>query len=254
MSSLDTRDETPHARAEDDPLARFRCRHPREVLALLGELRDAGTPLSLSAPDGAKLGATVWTADAAQQRMAFGVEADDPQLPALVEADEVTAVAYLDAIKLQFDLQDLVLVRSGRSSALQTRLPRCIYRFQRRSSYRVRTLDRAAPSARLRHPVLPEMALSLRILDLSVGGCALLLAADVPPLPLGVTLHGVVLELDRDTRLPVTLRLQHMSSILLRTPGLRLGCEIVRPDGGVERSLQRYIDQTQKRRRLLSLE
>ena len=44
-------------------------------------------------------------------------------------------------------MQDLVLVRSPRATALQGRLPSCIYRFQRRSSYRVRTLDRGAPSA-----------------------------------------------------------------------------------------------------------
>jgi hypothetical protein len=96
--------------------------------------------------------------------------------------------------------------------------------------------------------------LSLRIIDISIGGCALLLPADVPPLPLGVTLQGVVLELDYETRLPVTLRLQHASSILSMAPGLRLGCELVGADTGTERSLQRYIDHTQKRRRLLSLD
>jgi flagellar brake protein len=254
MSFLDTRPAPLDGHGEDDPLAEFRCSHPREVLSLLRELRDAVTPLALSAPDGANLGATVWTVDAERQRMAFAVEPSDPQLPALVEADEVTAVAYLDAVKLQFELQDLVLVRSPRATALQTRLPRCIYRFQRRASYRVRTLERSAPTARLRHPMLPEMALSLRIIDLSIGGCALLLPADVPALPLDVTLHGVVLDLDSDNRLPVTLKLQHASSILSKVPGLRLGCELIRPDPGIERSLQRYIDQTQKRRRLLSLD
>lgn len=254
MCSLDTRSSSLGGADQGDPFAQFRCDHPREVLSLLCELRDGVTPVALSGPDGANLGATVWTVNGDRQRLAFDVEADDPQLPALVEANEVTAVAYLESVKLQFDLQDLVLVRSARATALQSRLPSCIYRFQRRSAYRVRPLDRSAPVARFRHPALPDMMLSLRIMDVSIGGCALLLPADVPPLPLGVMLHGVVLELDADTGVVVTLRLHHASSILSRMPGLRLGCELVKPDAGIERTLQRYIDHTQKRRRLLSLD
>jgi len=254
MSFLDTRPAPLGDSGFGDPLAEFRCDHPREVLALLRELRDAVTPLALSAPGGANLGATVWTVDAERQRIAFDVEPGCPQLPSLVEANEATAVAYLDAVKLQFDLQDLVLVRSARATALQARLPRCVYRFQRRASYRVRTLDRGAPLAVMRHPSLPDMQLSLRIVDVSIGGCSLLLPDNVPPLPLGMTLHGVVLELDSDTELRVNLRLQHASSIQSGQTGMRLGCELINPDSGTQRSLQRYIDHTQKRRRLLSLD
>ena len=254
MAFLDTQ-PAPLGDGSDDPFAHFRCEHPREVLALLRELRDTAVPVTLSAPGGASVGATVWTMDPDRQRLAFDVEDGDPQLPALVESDELTAMAYLDAVKLQFDLQDLMLVRSPRATALQARLPRCIYRFQRRASYRVRTLDRGAPSAVLRHPALPDMRLALRVLDVSIGGCALLLPDDVPPLPLGVTVHDVRLQLDADTQLDVTLRLQHASSNLAsKAPGLRLGCELLRLDAGSERLLQRYIDHTQKRRRLLSLD
>jgi c-di-GMP-binding flagellar brake protein YcgR len=253
MAFLDTR---PAAIDDDgdDPLAQFRCDHPREVMALLRQLRDGATPVALSGPGGANLGATVWTVDGDRQRLAFDVEPGDTQLPGLVERNEATAVAYLDAVKLQFDLHDLVLVRSPRATALQACLPRCLYRFQRRNSYRVRTLDRGTPSAHLRHPALPDMQLVLRIIDLSIGGCALMLPDKVPPLPLGVTLRGVRLALDTGTQLDVTLRLHHASSVLSNAPGLRLGCELLQLDAGTERALQRYIDQTQKRRRLLSLD
>ena len=251
MPFMDTR---PAPTDGDDPFAEFRCDEPREVMALLRSLRDGATPVSLSGPSGANLGATVWTVDSERQRLAFDVESRDSQLPGLVETNEATAVAYLDAVKLQFDLQDLVLVRSPRASALQARLPRCVYRFQRRKGYRVRTLERSAPTAYLRHPSLPDMQLALRVLDLSIGGCALLLPDDVPSLPLGITLRGVRLALDAGNPLDVTLRLQHASSILSGATGLRLGCELQQLDAGTERSLQRYIDQTQKRRRLLSLD
>ena len=254
MPFMDTRPAPIGDADGHDPFAEFRCDHPREVMALLQKLRDSAAPVSLSGPGGANLGATVWTVDSDRQRLAFDVEPRDSQLPGLVECNEATAVAYLDAVKLQFDLQDLVLVRSPRATALQARLPRCIYRFQRRSSFRVRTLDRTAPTAHLRHPSLPDMQLVLRVLDLSIGGCALLLPDDVPSLPLGITLRGVRLALDAGTPLAVTLQLQHASSILSGGSGLRLGCELLQLEPGTERALQRYIDQTQKRRRLLSLD
>ncbi len=254
MPFLDTRPAPLDDDEADDPYAQFRSSHPREVVALLRELRDGVTPVALSSPDGANLGATVWTVDADRGRLAFDVEDGDPQLAGLVESNEATAVAYLDSVKLQFDLHDLVLVRSPRATALQAKVPRCIYRFQRRAAYRVRTLDRGSPHASFNHPAMPDMQLCLRIIDLSIGGCALLLPADVPPLQPGTVLHGVALELDTDRLLRVNLRLQHVSSIHARQTGLRLGCELLDPDGGSVRALQRYIDHTQKRRRLLSLD
>jgi hypothetical protein len=50
------------------------------------------------------------------------------------------------------------------------------------------------------------------------------------------------------------LRLQHATSMMSAVPGLRLGCELLQLDAGATRRLQRYIDLTQKRRRLLSLD
>lgn len=255
MAFLDTRPAPLGDDDASDPLSQFRSSHPREVLVLMRELRDAGTPVALSAPGGNGIAATVWTVDPDRGRLAFDVEPTEPKLAELVEANELTAVAYLDSVKLQFDLHDLVLVRSPRATALQGRMPDHVYRFQRRSSYRVRTLERGAPVARLRHPGLPDMQLALRILDVSIGGCALLLPQRVPPLPAGLDMGGVVLDLDTDTQLDVRLRIQHVSSVQAKDgTSLRLGCELLRLDGATQRTLQRYIDQTQKRRRLLSLD
>lgn len=236
-----------------DPFAAFRIESPREIAALMRQLMDGATPVSLSTPDGTSLTTALWTVDSASARLAFQAEADNPQMQQLVESNEVTAVAYLEAIKLQFDLQNLMLVRGQKASALQTAMPRGVYRFQRRQSYRVRTLERSAPVALLRHPALPDIQLSLRVLDVSIGGCALLMPDDMPPLQPGLTLHAVRLELDPDTRISATLHLHHISSIHPNARGVRLGCELVKLDGVAERALQRYIDQTQKRRRLLSL-
>ena len=54
---------------------------------------------------------------------------------------------------------------------------------------------RETPVARLRHPMLPDMRLlSCACSTWSIGGCALLLPDDVPPLPVGAQINGVQIE------------------------------------------------------------
>jgi hypothetical protein len=66
-------------------------------------------------------------------------------------------------------------------------------------------------------------------------------------------MNQVQIDLDADTRFHVNLRLQHVTSLNAEASGVRLGCEFVRADAGALRALQRFIDLTQKRGRLFSL-
>ena len=232
----------------------FRLSNQAEILAMLRQLNDGNVLINLNGSDGAAYTTTLWAIDPARGTVSFSADGDNNQVQALVEAEDAVAVAYLDSIKLQFDVQGLVLVRGGNeSAALNCAFPREMFRFQRRSSFRVKPLMRSSPTARVRHPMIPEMPLALRVLDVSIGGCALFLPDDVPPLQPGVLLNGVQIELDIDTRITTALRLQHITSLNPDSRGVRLGCEMVNPGGDVLRGLQRYIDQTQKRQRLLSL-
>jgi flagellar brake protein len=247
------------ARLKDTPvdegrLDDFRIGSPAEVGSTLKRLADASVPVSLHAPSGVAITATLWTADAGRGLVSFSLLPNEPQLDALVDCDEATVVGYLDSIRLQFDVHNLVLVHRGSHRALNAAFPSELFRFQRRSGFRVQPLVRTAPVARLRHPMIPDMQLGLRVLDVSIGGCALHLPHDVPPLDPGVLMNGVTLELDADTQVRTGLRLQHVTSINPEASGVRLGCEMVAPQSDGLRALQRYIDQTQKRRRMLSLD
>lgn len=233
--------------------AEFRVAHPREVMALMRQLRDGNVAVNLNSPDGAMLQTSLWAMDDERGRLNFSADTTHPQLEQMVEGNEAVAVAYLDSVKLQFDLHGLLLVRSARASALQAEMPDEVYRFQRRGNYRVRTIEQHAPTARFRHPGIPDMALELRVLDVSAGGCALFMPHDVPPLPPGCTIAQAQIELDAGTRFTTRLALQHVTAILPHDRGMRLGCEWPPLGGAAACALQRYIDQTQKRRRLLSL-
>jgi c-di-GMP-binding flagellar brake protein YcgR len=238
---------------DPDAWADFRVADSTERLRLLKQLRDGSVPVTLSSPQGAGCSCQLWSIDPPQQQISFSADADSVHVQQLAFSDEAVAVAYLDNVKLQFDLSELMLVHGASSCALRARLPGVLYRFQRRASYRVRTFERRAPQATLRHPSMPDMRLSLRIVDVSVGGCALVLPEDVPALQPGSCLAGVRIGLDGDTGFDATLRLQHVSAMHGGGSGVRLGCEFVELDGQAQRALQRFIDHTQQRRRLLSL-
>jgi c-di-GMP-binding flagellar brake protein YcgR len=250
----DTRPAELSADGGPDPWGAFRVGHPGEVMTMLRQVRDGSVPVVLSTPRGHALTTTLWAIDEQRRRLNFSADETLAQLPAMIESNEAVAVAYLESVKLQFELHGLLLVRSARACALQSEWPTAMYRFQRREAYRVRTLDRHSATAQFRHPSIAEMALSLRVIDVSIGGCALFLPNDVPPLQPGSTLNRVRVELDADTRFEAALLLHHVTSIPPSDRGLRVGCEWERLDGAAERALQRYIDQTQKRRRLMSLE
>jgi len=230
----------------------FRITTPVEITAMLKRLVDGNTHIGINAPNGTSITATLWTIDSQRGMLSFSVVANEPQLEAVVECDEAVVVGYLDSVKVQFDVEKLVVVHSGANVALKTSFPRELFRFQRRNGFRVRPMLRSSPVATLRHPMIPDMQLSLRVLDVSIGGCALFLPNDVPTLDPGVLMNGVVMDLDADTRVHTGLRLQHVTSLNPESGGVRLGCEMVSPGSDGLRALQLYIDQTQKKRRLMS--
>jgi flagellar brake protein len=231
----------------------FRITSPVEITAMLRQLADGNVHVTLNSANGVSMPATIWTVDAQRGLVSFSMLPDEPQVDALVECDEATVVGFLDSIKLQFDVHDLVLVHRGNEAALNAAFPSELFRFQRRNGFRVQPMLRTSPVAKLRHPMIPDMQLALRVLDVSIGGCALFLPHDVPALDPGVLLNGAVLELDADTSVRTGLRLQHVTSLNPESGGVRLGCEMVSPGNDGLRALQLYIDQTQKRRRMLAV-
>ncbi|MCK9684697.1 flagellar brake protein [Scleromatobacter humisilvae] len=250
----DTRPASLDDLGSGDALAEFRVTAPGEIRALLKQLMDDAVPLNLSASDGSAYTTMLWTVDPAAGRVSFTADMMAPAVHDIVEADECAAVAYLDRVKVQFDVTDLVVVQGHKASVLQARLPAEMFRFQRRNTFRVRTLERTAPTASFRHPGIPDMSLALRVLDVSIGGCALLQPANVPLLQPGAVIKGVRLSLDADTQIDAGLMLHHVTSTGAENGSVRLGCEIVGMGPTAQRALQVYIDQTQKRRRMMSHE
>jgi flagellar brake protein len=231
----------------------YRITAPAEIQSVLQRLVDERSLISLSGPQGQGHMTLMVQVDASQGHLHFSAEDGDDRLDALIEGGEVTAVAYLDRIKIQFDLDGLLQVSSALGRSLRSPWPGVIFRFQRREAFRVQPLPAQVPTAHLNHPHAPQMALQLRVLDVSLSGVALFLPDHVPMIPAGVKLGGCRLQLDDQTSLMVSLMVHHVTAIHPQTRGVRLGCELLDLDRA-DRSLGQYINQTQKRRAALAIE
>lgn len=237
----------------DDPQREnYRISAPVEIAAYLRELMSEQARVYLRNPDGVDLHTTLCVLDARTGLMGFDLPVSSGQAEALLESDEITATAYLASIRLEFELEQPVIVRDGGGSVLRAALPQRLYRFQRRQTFRVQPTGVNYPLLQLRHPLEGEL-LRLRVLDVSMGGLGLLLPGDQAELPPNLDLGGCVLELDRDTRLEVGLRLLHVTQHAEIQSGRHLGCAFQTLPPDTARALQLYIDQTQKRRRQMRL-
>lgn len=230
----------------------YRVSTPVEIAAYLRELMSEQARVYLRNPDGLDLHTTVCVLDAKTGLMGFDLPSSSSRAGSLLESDEITATAYLASIRLEFELEQPVIVRDGAGSVLRAALPRSLYRFQRRQTFRVQPTSVNYPLLQLRHPEQAHL-MSLRVLDVSMGGLGLLLPAEQAELPPGLSLNGCVLELDRDTRMEVSLKLLHVTQHAEVQSGRHLGCafQTLPPDS--LRTLQLYIDQTQKRRRMMRM-
>jgi flagellar brake protein len=241
-------------------LGEFRINAPSEVQALLRLLLEQQTRVTLGNAAGANLPASLCALDVEQGVLGLALGPGETQLQMLLGGGEVQAVAYLDQIRLQFELEGLISVGDSRGAPmLRAALPTQLWRFQRRQAYRVRP-NKRTPQATLTHPQTGN-TVALRVVDISVGGLALLLPLPSAPasgLPGAVDAPdnwqpGLLLparvELDRHTIFQAALRLQHVNSD--SESGKQLGLAFAQIDAAAERDLQRYIEQTQKLTRLL---
>lgn len=240
----------PTSRAAQEPLDDYRIASSVEIQALLEQVQAQRALVTLSSPDGASYTTLLCGIDPRLGVISFSGDGGDDAMQALLESDEIVAVVYLDRIKVQFDIDGLVHVR-GQSEALNARMPQVVFRFQRRSAFRVQPLSSHGPVAEFRHPAMPDMRLSLRVLDVSLSGVALFLPEDVPPIAAGVRIGQCLIRLDADTELDAGLVIHHVTANHPDTRGARLGCELTQLQGS-DRSLQHYIHQTQKRRSALT--
>jgi flagellar brake protein len=232
---------------------RFRVDDPRRRFATLREICHQDAPVTLGAVSGGAVTASLWAVDQRQGRLAFGLDPSAGGLTRLLTQPDLWAAAYLENAKVQFSLHRVVADRAQRRLCIHSDAPLDMYHLPRRRAVRLRRDGSPAPMARLPHPAPGLPPVALRVLDVSLLGCAMQWGSEEAPLPVGTVISGVELELDDQTFIFTDLRIQHVTPVP-RNPGQwRVGCVWMGLHQAAHLSLQTWILRGRRRRELITL-
>jgi c-di-GMP-binding flagellar brake protein YcgR len=172
----------------------------------------------------------------------FDCAADDASRDAICRARSIVVVAFLDNAKIQFTLTGAELTTHHGRAAFCSDMPAQLLRMQRRSTPRRQPPASTPVSCLVPVPGEQGRYESTRVLDISLGGVALL----VPPVLFDLTtdqrLASSYLDLPGIGQIAVTLRVRYMDAWPGEGGGRRCGCEFVELGGPALRAMQRYMN------------
>ncbi len=258
MSFVDTDPAHIDRQKSSDAWGPFRVQDPAQRRRLLLALCSGDIPVSIGSAGGPCVTAALWSIEEEQVsdgagRLHFSIASGAARAEAMMSARSHWAAAYLDDVKLQFQLRALVLENQGGRHILHARLPDYMVRLPRRRSMRVRRTEDTGPTAQFRHPQDDAIDLHLRVIDISVDGCAVLKPAGVEPLAPGDELRAVQIALEADLQFRADLRVRHVAPGPAGQRGSRVGCEWQALDSADQALLERWIQGGRRRRMLVSL-
>jgi c-di-GMP-binding flagellar brake protein YcgR len=253
MSFLDTVPAAIQRVDSSGPWARFRVSDPRERAATLREICRGDVPLTLGTAAGPTCSALLWAVDDENERLHFSVAPASQNVGAVVSAPKVWAAGYLGDVKLQFDLPELSIELGGPQPMLRALAPRHMLRLPRRGAMRVRRGEAQAPVASLRLPPASDTVLQMRVVDISMSGCALSRPIGSPAPAPGMEIEKVEVMLDEDAIFVADLRVQHVTLVAASRSGARVGCAWQGLSRRAAETLELWIERGRRRRDLVSL-
>lgn len=234
-------DNTPFPETESPELERFWVYSKFEIEALIARLCDERVPMTAYwGRDGECAVTQIMRVDAVCDEVHFDLP-NQPQLQErLLCAADVVCVAFIDNVKIQFAIGAPRRSSDGRYPTFLSGFPERLLRLQRREYYRVRTPESLSACCLVPYPGDRDQYESLRVLDLSVGGLAML----AYPRHFDPSVTSIVdrcyLDLPGVGTVTVRLRVAHVETSADGQPR-RCGCEFVDLSPQARMMLQRYV-------------
>lgn len=254
---------TPFPEPESPELERFTVYSRAEIALLLRQVLDTGTYVTAYFDADPGFAVTrLLAVDAEFEEVVMEDAADAAVRPRLLDARHITFVAFLDHVKLQFSARRIAdAVFDGRG-ALRIRFPSELLRLQRRDFYRVQP-----PQEKPAKCLVPYTEAqsgngngahganganghgndtrryeSLRVVDISVGGLAVLAHPRQFELPIGRIIEDCFIDLPGVGSFAVSLIVRHADPATSEPRTRRCGCEFVDMPPATRVMLQRYIN------------
>lgn len=152
--------------------------------------------------------------------------------------------------KVQFVAGDVVLGIYEDAPAFSMALPRKLLRLQRRDYYRLVTPEIDALKCIIRPvPGQTHIQHEVTVMDISIGGVALVCEASGIELQPGMVYEHCQIELPEIGKLEASIEVKNTFEITDRNGRVkrRAGCVFVKPDGKATMLLQRYVAHMQQR-------
>lgn len=241
---------TPFPEAESSALDRYALHGRDGIAALLGELRRRGSLVTLyyDGEAGFAVG-NVLDVDVEREAVVLDCAGGGDVQRSVSLAGDIVVVAFLDGTKIQFTLTGAEPVDCQGRAAFRLRLPRRVLRIQRRSAPRRHPSGGRPAICRVPVPGSPDQYEPAQVLDISLGGLAVLATPRLSDLARDQVVGPCRLDLPELGQIDVSLRVRYLEAWPSEIGGRRCGCEFVDLGDGARRSLQRYLERLAARSR-----
>jgi len=234
-------DTTPFPEPESPEQEPFWLYSRIEIVALLSRLCSASVPMTVYwGRDGECAVTMVLEVDDARDQLKLDMPGVQRLQACVLAAGELVCVTFIDAIKVQFQVRSAQATMCGSHAAFQVALPERVLRLQRREYFRVRTPDSLSASCLVPYAGDQDKYESLRVLDLSVGGMAMLAYPRHFAPNEGSIIDRCFLDLPGVSTVTVRVRVAHVE-IAADGASRRCGCEFVDLSPHARMMLQRYV-------------
>ena len=233
---------TPFPEPDSPELQRFAVRSPSEIVSRLRALQAAAVPLTAFVDAGASFGVvTLRGVDEIAGKLIFAGLADDGLRRQLLNSPLATFVGYDDAGKVQFAAAPMTH-GAGDCGEVTSQMPANLFRLQRRSAARVRLDGTKAAVCRIPVPGAAAEWETLKVLDISIAGIALLTYPQRYEPIVGAEIDGCLLDLPGVGGASVSLKVSHASAHARPKLHGHCGCALLRIAPAVRKMLIRYME------------
>ncbi len=244
---------SPFPEPESPELERYKVYSRAEILGMLRKLRDACVLVTAYFDADPGFGVTtLLSVDQSGGTVVFDNLSVDASQRRLLAAPSVTFVGFVEAIKVQFAASGAKPIVFEGKPAFGVRIPDVVLRLQRRDAFRVRPPLSKPASCRLPLVETPGQFESLRVLDISIGGLAVLTYPQRIDLSSGMVIEGCQLDLPGVGGTSVNLRVRHVDALPNDEKARRCGCEFVNMAPATQLMLARYVNQLDAEMRRLA--
>jgi c-di-GMP-binding flagellar brake protein YcgR len=223
--------------------------NPKEIASILHTIAQRKSRVAMYYNEGISMVLTMILA--VDENGVWVDAASNPQDNRLIERSKrIIFVSTHNQAKVQFVANDVVLGTYEDAPAFSLALPGKLLRLQRRDYFRLVTPESNALKCIIR-PIPDQASIQheVTVMDISIGGVALVCEASGIELQPGMVYEHCQIELPEVGRVEAAIEVKNSFEITDRSGKVkrRAGCVFVKPDGKTTMLLQRYVAQMQKR-------